>query len=349
MSTRAKPKLRLKHRAALAIGFAAFVQTTILAAQNVSPDDRQQQARTAYETAERAASELRFVEAVDAYDRAMTLDPSAPFVRIARARVADLRAHAEGNFVPLARLESVRRSLTTTREDIDELARDAAQFPAGRVRSEAQLVVAEAYWHRFGEPDLAAHALEAVLVDSSADRVTRTLALGQFVALERERDRLEAAARIVAMYPDLSPSLRAEMARLVRRVWLGRVAKVVVVAVLLVGVLAVIRAILGQRRDPDLVLREVVRPASMAFALYMAGAASLLVRLHGEGDVRPFLWLGLGVLAIDAAARGWRLGFVDERKVARMVRAITCGVAVVALAFLALQYADAAYLETLGL
>jgi hypothetical protein len=73
------------------------------------------------------------------------------------------------------------------------------------------------------------------------------------------------------------------------------------------------------------------------------------VRVHGEGDVRPFLWLGFGVLAIDAAARAWRMGFVDERSVARVGRAITCGVAVLAVAFLALQYADASYLETLGL
>jgi hypothetical protein len=120
-------------------------------------------------------------------------------------------------------------------------------------------------------------------------------------------------------------------------------------SVVLIGIVATLRAIFWQRRDPDAVLRDAVRASSVAFALYIGGAASILVRVHGEGDVRPFLWLGFGVLAIDAAARAWRMGFVDERSVARVGRAITCGVAVLAVAFLALQYADASYLETLGL
>lgn len=337
----------MHHRVALALGALPFVWTTLVAAEPLFPD--KQQARTAYELAERAASDLRFGDALAAYDRAIALDPSAPFVRVARARVADLRAHAEGDFVPLTRLESVRRNPTARREDIESLARDADHFPAGRVRSEAQLVIAEAFWHRFGAPDLAVKALENALADTSADRLTRTLALGELVALERERDRLAAAASAVRRFPDLSPPLRAEIERLVRRIWMGRVALGLVGIVLSLGIAAILRAIFGQHRDADEVLRDAVRPASVAFALYMGGAAALLVRLHGEGDVRPFLWLGFGVLAIDVAARGWRLGFVDERSGVRVARAITCGLAVLAVAFLALQYADAAYLETLGL
>lgn len=320
-----------------------------VAAQTVSSNPPTTTAREAYALAERSAADLRFADALAAYDQAIALDPSAPFVRVARARVADLRTHAEGDFVPLARLESVRRNPTATRGDIDTLARDAEHFPPGRVRSEAQLVVAEAYWHRFGSPDLAAHALDEALSDASADRLIRALAVSELVALERERGRLDAAARVVARFPDLAPNLRAEVQRLVRRVWLGRVAIGFVSAVLLLGVVAVLRAIFWLRRDADTVLRDIVQARSVAFALYIGGAASLLVRLHGDGDVRPFLWLGFGVLAIDAAARGWRLGFVDERARARVGRAITSGVAVLAIAFLALQYADASYLETLGL
>jgi hypothetical protein len=326
-----------------------FVLATSVAAQTASPDDTKTKARAFYELAERAATDLRFSEALAAYDQAIALDPSASFVRVARARAADLRMHAEGDFVPLTRLESVRRNPAATRDDIDALARDAEQFPPGRVRAEAHLVVAEAFWHRFGSPDLAADALQAALSDASADRLTRALALSGCVALERERGRLDAAARVVARFPDLAPNLRAEVQRLVRRVWIGRVAMGLVSAVVLIGIVATLRAIFWQRRDPDAVLRDAVRASSVAFALYIGGAASILVRVHGEGDVRPFLWLGFGVLAIDAAARAWRMGFVDERSVARVGRAITCGVAVLAVAFLALQYADASYLETLGL
>jgi hypothetical protein len=327
----------------------SFFLPTVVAAQTVFPDDHVAKARSAYELAERSATELRFAEALVAYDQAIALDPSASFVRIARARVADLRAHAEGDFVPLTRLESVRRNPSATRDDIETLARDAEHFPPGRVRSEAQLVVAEAFWHRFGTPDLAAKALDTTLSDASADRLTRSLALSELVALERERGRLDAAVRVLDRFPDLAPSLRAEVRRLVRRVWIGRVAMGLVFAVLLIGIVAVVRAIFWHRRDADAVLRAAVQTRSVAFALYIGGAGSLLVRVHGEGDVRPFLWLGFGLLAIDAAARGWRMGFVDERTFARVARAMTCGAAVLAIAFLALQYADAAYLETLGL
>lgn len=335
--------------AASAIVALAFVIATSVAAQTVSLDEPSAKARVAYESAERAVTDLRFADALAFYDQAIALDPSAQFVRIARARALDLRTHAEGDFGPLTRLELVRRNPVATRDDVETLARDAEHFPPGRVRSEAQLVVAEAFWHRFGAPDLAVHALDAALSDASADRLTRALALSELVALERERGRLDAAARVVSRFPDLAPNLRAEVQRLVRRVWIGRVAIGFVAAVLLIGIVAVMRAIFWLHRDADTVLRNAVQARSVAFALYIGGAASLLVRLHGEGDVRPFLWLGFGVLAIDAAARGWRMGFVDERTSARVGRSVACGIAVLAIAFLSLQYADASYLETLGL
>lgn len=339
-------------RRLLALALVSFVSTTSFAAQSNPGDaggDRSVRARAAYERAERASSDLHFAEALTAYDEAISLDPSAPYVRIARARAADLRAHAEGDFVPLARLEAVRRRPSATRDEIESLSRDAERFPVGRVRSEAQLVIAEAYWHRFGSPDSAANALEKALSDTSADRLTRALALSELVALERERDRLAAAAHVLSRFPDLAPNLHAEVRRLVRRVWLGRIALGLVATVLFVGVSAVLRAIFWLHRQADVVLREAVRASSMAFALYIGGVAAMLVKWHGEGDVRPFLWLGFGALAVDVAVRGWRVGFVDERIGARLGRAIASGVAVVAVAFLALQYADATYLETLGL
>jgi tetratricopeptide (TPR) repeat protein len=344
-----KTKRRANRWAAVTVATLLFVLANSVAAQTVSPDERSSKARAAYELAEKAAADLRFATALAAYDQAIALDPSAPLVRVARARAADLRTHAEGDFVPLVRLESVRRNPRATRDDVDALARDAEHFPPGRVRSEAFLVVAEAYWHRFGAPDLTAHALDKALSDASADRLTRALALSELVALERERGSLDAAARVVHRFPDLAPNLRAEVTRLVRREWIGRIAMGFVSAVLLLGFASVLRAIFWLRRDADVVLRAAVQARSVAFSLYIGGAASLLVRLHGDGDVRPFLWLGFGVLAIDIAARGWRMGFVDERTLARVGRAMTCGIAVLAVAFLALQYADASYLETLGL
>lgn len=326
-----------------------FVFTTSVGAQNNSAPDVKSPARLAYERAENAAADMRFADALAAYEQAATLDPSAPFIRVARARSADLRAHAEGDFIPLTRLEKVRRNPSARREDIESLAHDAAQFPPGRVRGEAQLVAAEAFWHRFGAPDLAVRALETVLEDTSADRLTRALGLTEIVALHRERDRLDLAASLVNRHPDLAPNLTAEIRRLVRRVWLGRMAWIGFSGLIFLGAIGTLRALWQQRRDPEKTIRHVVRPASVAFALYLGGVASILVRLHGEGDVRPFLWLGFGGLAVDIAARGWRAGFVDERRFMRITRALTSAIAIFAVAFLALQYADAVYLETIGL
>jgi len=349
-------------RALLSLRAVAFVRSlaglALLAALLLSaearadapqqPEDRRARARAMFDEGERATAELRFAEALAAYEKVITIDPGAPFARLARTRAADLAAHGEGGFAPLARLEAVRRQPSADRATIDALARDVASFPAGRVRGEARLVVAEAFWHRFGEIDLAASALGEVLADDAADRLTRALAMNELVALERQRGDLAAAHRAVESFPDLVPALRAEIGRLVRRVLLRRVAIGTVVVLGVIGLASIARLLL-RTRDPERVTRSVVRPLAVGFALYLGGAAAILVRLHGDGDARPFIWLGLGVLGVDVVARAWRLGSGDTRAVARTSRAIACAAGVLAVAFLSLEGANAGYLENFGL
>jgi tetratricopeptide (TPR) repeat protein len=311
-------------------------------------EDRRARARAMFEEGERATAELRFAEALAAYEKVMTIDPGAPFAKLARIRAADLTAHREGGFAPLARLEAVRRRPDADRATIDALARDVATFPAGRVRGEARLVVAEAYWHRFGEIDLAASALGEVLADGAADRLTRALAMNELVALERQRGDLEAAHRAVESVPDLVPALRAEISRLMRRVLLRRIAIGMVAVLGAIGLASIARLLL-RTRDPERVMRSVVRPLAVGFALYLGGAAAILVRLHGDGDARPFIWLGLGVFGVDVVARAWRLGSGDTRALARTGRAVACAAGVLAVAFLSLEGANAGYLENFGL
>jgi hypothetical protein len=87
----------------------------------------------------------------------------------------------------------------------------------------------------------------------------------------------------------------------------------------------------------------------VAFSLYLGGAAAVLVRLRGDGDPRPFVWLGLGVLAAFAVARAWRLGWGAGGPSARAARGIFCAAFVIAAAFLAVERTDPSYLEGLGL
>jgi tetratricopeptide (TPR) repeat protein len=311
--------------------------------------DPRVKARAAYEQAERAAASLDFQAALAGYEEAASVDPSGPLARIARARANDLSTHAEGRFAPLARLEAVRRKSSPERAEIDALAADAEGFPPGRVRAEARLVVAEALWHRFDDKAAAARALDAALADDSADKLTRSLALHELVALERERGDLFAAHRAVERFPDLAPSLLTEISRLVRRVFLARLSTVIVAVAAAIGLASVVRLLRRDLGDVEGTIRRTIRPSAVAFALYLGGAAAILVHYHGDGDVRPFLWLGLGVLGVSIVAHAWRLGSRDDRAFAKLGRALFCGLAVLAVAFLSLERANAGYLESFGL
>lgn len=307
------------------------------------------EAEARFARAEQAAKERRFAEALAAYREAAAIDPSAPSTSIARARAADLEAHSEGGFAPLARLEELRRDPQKAgdRGAVEALERDLEAFPDGRVRAEARVVVAEAWWHRLGDPGRAVAPLEAAIADRAADRLTRSLALAELVTVLRERGDIEAARRAVERDPELSPGLRAEVLRLARRARL-RWASIAVLGLLgAIGAASFARA---ARRAGDVrdVTPRVVRPLAVAGALYLGGAAAILVRIRGDGDARPFLWLGLGVLAMDVIARAWRLAW-SGRGLTRAARAIACVAGVAAVAFLAIERTDAGYLESFGL
>ena len=311
--------------------------------------DARTRARANFDRAERAASDRRFAEALEAYRAALAEDPSSPIAPAARARATDLAAHAEGNFAPLARLEEVRRDPKRAgdRDAVLALAEDLRGFPPGRVRSEARLFVADALWHRLGNPRGAVTPLEEVLADPEADRLLKGLALASLVALHRELGDLSAARDVVDRYPELAPNQRREVLRLVRRERLMWGSFGILGILGAIGIVSFVRA--ARAMPLHEVKSAIVRPLAVAFALYLGAAGAILVRLYGEGDVRPFLWLGVGVLGIDMIARAWRIGSTDDRPVVRALRAIACAVGVLAVAFLALERADAGYLESFGL
>ena len=303
-------------------------------------------ARALFDQAEQASRELRLADALRSYREALAADPSAPFAPAARNRAADLAARAEGGFAPLARLEAVRRDPARLGDRAAALAfeRDVDAFPPGRVRSEARALLADALRRRLGDAEGAARALEQVLADPEADGVARGLALGQLVALHRERGDLAAARDAVDRHPDLAPGLRLEVIRASRRVTLRWIAAAALSLLALVAAVAVLRA---HRRGED--LGRLLRPRAVALSLYLGGAAATLTRLHGGADPRPFLWLGLGVLGVDIAARSLQLAVPHLGRLARAGWALCCVAGVLAAAFLALERTDADYLEGFGL
>ncbi len=347
-------------RAAAAIAIAAAMGSTRLASADEPPRaaggveaplaQGAPRARDLFGAAERAADERRYAEAVAGYEAAIAADPRASFAGHARAHLADLRAHAEGGFGPLARLDAVRRdpAKRVDRAEIEALERDLVDFPPGRVRSEARFLVAEAFWHAIGEPRRAAAPLRGVLDDPEADRLTRSLALAQLVALDRSLGDPRAAIEDARRHADLAPKLGDDLERAERRAWSRVLAIGLAVAIGVVGAASFAWAAV-RARDPRRIAKAVVRPLAVALALGIGAAVALLVDRRGGVDPRPLLLLGPALLAVDVVARAWRIAWRDDRALARAVRATSCALGLAALLFLILDRAAASALDALGL
>jgi hypothetical protein len=173
----------------------------------------------------------------------------------------------------------------------------------------------------------------------------RAVALQQLVALQRERGDLEAARDAVERFPDVAPGVRSDVLRAARRVTL-RWVSVAVLSMLACVAAASLAKARGRTRDLG---RQLLQPAAIALPLYVGGAAAILTRLHGGADPRPFLWLGLGVLGVYAAARALRIARPNLGRAARAGWALCCVAGVLAAAFLALERTNADYLESFGL
>jgi hypothetical protein len=333
---------------AIAIGCCLVIAWAGAGARADDAADRRALASAAFARAEKASSELRFADALAAYREVGSTDPSAPFASVSRARAADLAAHQEGGFAPLARLEAVRRApaALADRAAIDALARDAEGFPAGRVRGEARLVVGESL-RRMNDFPAAAAELRLAASDEAADPLTKSLALSDLVAVLRERGELRAALAELNAHPAVLPTLREDVARLVRRERIRDVAVGVLGAVVVAALIALVRF---ARALPDVraLPSAIVRPLPIAAALYLGGAGALVAALRGDGDPRPFLVLGAGIAGVALAARALSLGG-SNRPAPRALRAAACFAAVLAVAFLAIERTEAGYLASFGL
>lgn len=308
-------------------------------------------AQAAFLKAEAAEKEMRFAEALAGYEEAEKADPRAPFAPVCHARALELLARSEGNFEPLARLSAVRRdpAKNRNRKEIAALEEELARFPDGRVRSEARLVVAESYSNVFDEPDRAIALLEAILEDRFADKSTRTLAMGEAVALFKVKGDVDGARRAVERDPTLLPSLTREVRRLVLRRSIAFGCGLWVMALVVLGAAGAIQA---ARRLGDVrkLVPLLVRRGEVAFAFYVGAGGAIFVRLHGQGgDPLPFLGLGLGLFVAFVSARAWALGQTRPNRVLGAIRAGAAGLGVLAAAYWILWQVNGDYLAPLGL
>jgi hypothetical protein len=326
---------------------AALLILSLLSASSVRAEPPAQEL---FARAEKDDADGAYAKALAEYEEATAVAPSAPFVPRAQARAAILRAHAEGDFVPLARLERVRRDpkLSSDPREIDALARDAETFPPGLVRAEARLLVAEAYLGRLGRPAEAPPILERVADDPSTDPLTARLAVRMLVDLRIAQGDTDGAIAAARARPALvEANLMRQVTALARRRVAHRVAIGVLVAAAALLAAAALRARRRRELAPALLaLRKAWRPALVLAAIVAGGG--LLASTYESGTSAPFLLLGAVVLPLTLAARAW--GAIGSAgAAARAGRAALCAATVLAAALLVLEWVEPRYLGSFGL
>lgn len=352
--------------AALVVVVATALVLTATPARADTPTDMRAElerdaARTDLGPRERAEAILRlaeldddafaFARALARYDEGRALDPGSPRAPRAEARAAALRAHAEGDFAPFAKLERVRRdpALASDARTIDELVHDADGFPAGPVRVEVWVLAAEAYAHRLGRPGDADRLLARVIVDARADHVLAQKAARDLVTLRMGAGDLagaEDAARLAGSHAD--PQLMKDVRRTTRRRQLHYASIALLAAMAGLAARAWLSA--SRRGGPTRVRRAIAKTwkIAIAYAAYVAGGGALLASGYEVGTSRPFLYFGVVLVPVVLVARAWGAAGGDGAW-ARAGRAVVCGGAAMAAALLVLEAVDVAFLEGMGL
>jgi hypothetical protein len=296
-----------------------------------------------------------YARALEGYGAVVASAPDSPWAERAADRMAWLRARSEGDFRPLARLEGIRRDPARASDPraIADLARDAASFPPGTVRTEARMFVIEAWLGRLrgiaGSTELALGPLRDVRDDPATDPLTARLAERQLVSALAGEGRIdEASAEASAHVTLLDAAFGAQTRAWLRRRTMRRAAALELGAF---GVLAVFALIRAWRRGALGAAGEALRrifPLAFGFAVYLAAAGGILASAYESGNASPFVLLGGIVLPLVLLARAW--GTVGSASAgARAGRALLSALTVLAAAFLVLDRVDPRYLEGFGL
>ncbi len=168
----------------------------------------------------RAEAEGTFARALEHYRAYLEGEPPLRLARNARNRIMWIEERSEGNFLPLATLARVRRDPAALDDPatLEKLASETEAFPAGLVRSELRLRVAEAQLRRDRSRAIGLAGLHAILDDPSSGDSDRMLAERDLVAALLAAGQLDAArAEVEAHAFDRASTVKVE--RLVRRRW----------------------------------------------------------------------------------------------------------------------------------
>jgi len=316
------------------------------AAATADPDDRVA-AEALFFLGELDDDALQFRAALERYVASAARLPSCRYTPRANGRAAELRSRSEGDFVPLVKLETVRRSpdLASDPAAIDALARDAAAFPPGKVRVEARMLVAEAYRGRLGRSADALPLLRLVIEDPKADVLTARAAASELVAAYTGAKDYASALEAARTYRRfVEPTTERTLVRLMRR----RPLRVAAWGALAALVAFALLALVGPRRGPAVVAVRRLTPMAIAFSAVATGAGGYLASRYEQTSPYPFTAMFPAMLAVILLARAWSAAG-SPAAAPRALRATVAFVGVFAAAFLLLDRMDPLYLQGFGL
>jgi hypothetical protein len=232
---------------------------------------------------------------------------------------------------------------------IGVLARQAETFPPGAVRTEARMLVAEAWLGRMNRPDEAITELRRVADDPDADGLSARLAERELVgALLAKGDTEAAGAEARARASRLDPRFLLSVRRTVRRPWLLRAAFAVLTAFVAGASVGLVRASQGGALGNVGPALRRLAPVAVPFVAVVAVGGGTLASRYEAGNAAPFLLLG-AILVPTLVLAGLWSAVGSMAPAARAGRAALCGLSVVAAAFVLLDLLGPDYLDGFGL
>jgi hypothetical protein len=315
------------------------------------PAGAQDPAEPIYRQAEADEQAGDYARALDEYRAAFAAAPSSRYAPRAVTRADWLRAHSEGDFAPLTRLEGVRHGPAGARDpaQIEALARDLEAFPPGNVRVEARLFVAEAYLTEPGRHADALSEMDRALDEPKIDPLTarataRRLVDERLASGDLDGAIAEARARRALLEASYVKTVeRRRVRRALDRVALADCAAVIA--------LAGVALALAKRRGRLAAVAEATKraaPIALLFAAYVGLAGGYLASKYESGNATPFYLLAAALFPIVLLARAWAAAG-SPRPAARAARVVLCGACALAVAFLVLEKLDPVYLDGFGL
>jgi hypothetical protein len=263
-------------------------------------------------------------------------------------------ASASGDALSAASLSNLDRirsdpGVADDPREIDALAREAEGLAPGPLRTQARMIVAEAWRGRMQRPNDAVDELRKVTGDPSTDPVTGRLAERELVDALLADSKLDRAAdEARANTARLDPPFVARVQRLARRQTWTLAAMADLTAYFALAFLAIAHT--WRTRTWEGVVRSIrqMTPLAVGFATYVAIVGGVLAAQYETGNATPFLVLGAAVVPLVLVARAWSAAS-SGNLAARIGRALLCTTSVFSAAFLVLRAVRSEYLDGFGL